>query len=327
MLYPKFLNNNDLIGICAPSNGVGNRIDSFNLAINNLQKEFNVMETKSVRSKNVPSNTSKIRAKEFNELISNNNVNMVLCASGGDYLIDILPFINYENILNNPKWVMGYSDPTSLLYTITTTLDIATLYGQNASSFSQKRLQKSLVNSLDIIKGNKVIQTSFKKYEKEKVDENKYHLTENVYWEKLNTDKCEWKGRIIGGCLDCIVNIIGTKYDGTKNFIEKYKNDGIIWYFDIFSLSSENVYCTLWQMKELGYFKYTDLIIIGRVKYESQYTEYSYIDNLKRLFREDIPVIFNADIGHVHPQMTIINGAIAKISCNKGKGKIEFILK
>lgn len=327
MIYPKFLKSGENIGICAPSNGVGNNIEKYELAIKNLQKEFNTLETDSVRSINTPSNTSLIRANEFNDLINNKNINMILCASGGDYLIDILPFINYENILKNPKWVMGYSDPTNLLYTITTNLDIATIYGHNASSFGQEKLHKSSENSLNIIKGKCITQKSFKYYEEKELEDTKYNLTKKVYWEKLNTDKCEFQGRIIGGCLDCIVNILGTKYDGTQKFLEKYKSDHIIWYFDIFSLSSENTYCTLWQMKELGYFKYTDLIIIGRIKYESQFSEYSYKDNLKRLFKNEIPIIFNADIGHVHPQMTIINGSIAKILCNNGKGEIEFTLK
>ena len=36
----------------------------------------------------------------------------------------------------------------------------------------------------------------------------------------------------------------------------------------------------------------------------------------------DVPVIFNADIGHVSPKMTIINGSIATITSNNGKGTI-----
>ena len=44
-------------------------------------------------------------------------------------------------------------------------------------------------------------------------------------------------GRLIGGCIDVLKDIIGTKYDGTLDFIEKYKDDGIIWYFDNFALS------------------------------------------------------------------------------------------
>lgn len=327
MKYPNFLKNNDTIGICAPSSGVGYKENKYNLAINNLNKYFQIKETLSVRNNNIISNTNIIRANEFNDLINDNKINSIMCATGGDFLIDILPFIDYKKIKKNPKWILGYSDPTNLLYTITTNLDIATIYGQNASSFSQKKLHESLINTIKLLQGELITQNSFKLYEKEKNKDDEYNLTEKVYWQKINTEKNNFEGRIIGGCLDCILNILGTKFDGTKKFIKKYKRDKIIWYFDIFSLSSADVYRTLWQMKELGYFKHTDLIIIGRIKYPNTYNAYDYEEVLKLLFNNDIPIIFNADIGHVAPKITIINGAIAKIYVNNGKGKIDFILK
>ena len=36
----------------------------------------------------------------------------------------------------------------------------------------------------------------------------------------------------------------------------------------------------------------------------------------------ELPIIFNADIGHIPPKMTIINGSIAHITCKNGKGAI-----
>ena len=40
-----------------------------------------------------------------------------------------------------------------------------------------------------------------------------------------------------------------------------------------------------------------------------------------------IPYIFNSDIGHVFPKMTIINGSTATVKCSNGKGSIEMELK
>ena len=50
------------------------------------------------------------------------------------------------------------------------------------------------------------------------------------------------------------------------------------------------------------------------------------VEALKRVF-EDIPIIYNADIGHVSPQLAIVNGAIVKITSKDGKGKVETYLK
>ena len=127
-------------------------------------------------------------------------------------------------------------------------------------------------------------------------------------------------GRMIGGCIDVLKDIIGTKYDGTKEFISKYKEDGIIWYFDIFSLTAEDLYLLLIQMREAGWLDYLKGVIVGRVKYPNSFVEMTYQDALRKVL--DVPVIFNADIGHVAPKMTIINGSIATITSNNGKGTI-----
>lgn len=64
MKYPKFLNVNSVIGICAPSMGVGMKIESFEKSLNNIEKHFKVIETESVRNKGLASNSSKKRAEE-----------------------------------------------------------------------------------------------------------------------------------------------------------------------------------------------------------------------------------------------------------------------
>jgi muramoyltetrapeptide carboxypeptidase LdcA involved in peptidoglycan recycling len=173
------------------------------------------------------------------------------------------------------------------------------------------------------MKGNLVTEKSFPLYEKDKSKRtNSYNLTEKVYWENLNGD-VDIKGRIIGGCLDCLKYLPGTKFDNTINFIEKYKDDGIIWYFDIFSLTVEDLYCTLFQLKECNWFKYLKGIIVGRVMFPNSFGEKTYQSVLKEHF-PDIPIIFNADIGHVSPKMTIINGSLVHITSASGTGKIEF---
>lgn len=325
MKYPDFLQKGNTIGITALSAGVGHKIESFDLSINNLKKNgFEIIETKNVRNDSEISSSDEQRASQLDELMLNKDVKMVICAAGGDFLIEALPKINLKNIENNPKWFMGYSDPSTLLHLITTKLDIATIYGVNAGSFAQEELHKSLKNNVEIIKGNIVEQESFDLYEKEQIEgQYKYNLTEKVYWENINGDFNE-EGRIIGGCIDCLRFLLGTPYDYTKQFINKYKEDGIIWYLDVFSMSSEELYCTLFQMKQAGWFENIKGVIIGRVLFPREFSM-TYQEILKRFFK-DIPVIFNADIGHVSPRMTIINGAYAKIESKNGKGKINFEL-
>ena len=321
MKYPNM--NNHKIGITAMSAGLGECLDDYKKSIANLEKNgFSIIETGNVRNLGNPSSDSETRAKELDRLILDNDIDMILNAAGGDFLLDMLPYVNFENIKNNPKIVMGSSDATGILFPITTMLDIATIYGFNASSYDQDNLHESQLNSFEIMKGNLVEQTSYDKYEIDKKTRiNSYSLTENVFWESLN-GSVDIKGRIIGGCIDCIRNIIGTKYDNVTNFIEKYKEDGIIWYFDDYALSTEDFYLTLVQFKEAGWFNNTKGVIVGRVRYPKSFTDLTYQEALIKALG-NIPIIFNADIGHVVPKMTIINGSIAHITSKDGKGKIE----
>lgn len=327
MRYPKFINNGDTIGICAPSSGVGDQLEGFELSLDKLKKRgYTIYETKSVRNSGDVSNTSIIRANEVNECFLNDDVSFVMCARGGEFLTDILPFIDYDLMSKNPKWLMGYSDPTNLLYTYTTCCDVATIYGHNAASFDSKHLHSSQEIALDVIGGKIVTQESFPKYEKnrdERVDED-YNLTEDNIW-LSNKDNVDITGRIIGGCLDCLRYLPGTKYDQTNKFLEKYKSDGFIWYFDIFSLSADDTYLSLFQLKEAGWFKYCKGVIVGRVLFPSSNTTMTYDKAFSKIF--DTPIIMDADIGHVAPKMTIINGSIAHIKYSNHKGSIELNLK
>lgn len=330
MLYPKMLVNGSTIGVTAMSAGVGKKLDEYELSIQKIKENgFNIIETNNVRVNNYISSSGKVRAEELDELILNNDVDMVLCAAGGDLALEMLPYINSDNIKNNPKWIMGASDPTSILYYVTTKLDIATMYGHNAGSYDALNLHKSNLISLDYLKGNLVKQDSYDLYESDKKSRTKegYKLDAPVVYENIFND-VDCTGRIIGGCIDVLKDIIGTKYDGTSEFLKRYSEDGIIWYFDNFALDSLSFYRTLIQFREAGWFDNTKAILVGRVMYPSDDFGMTYQEALKNAFDGmNIDVVYNMDIGHVVPKMSIINGAICHVVSKDGKGSLEFELR
>ena len=336
MIYPEFLKEKDTIGVTAPSDGITDEVKLKRLdnAIKNFEdRSFIIKETPNVRcSVKGRSSSSKERAEELESLYKDDNVKTIITSGGGDFLLEMLSEVDFNAIKDNPKWLQGYSDPTGLLFTITTNLDIATVYSDNFKTFGMEPWHKSLENNLEILKGNMVEQTSFSKYEEDKkliTGLEPFNLTKKVYWKNLNNEEViNIKGRMIGGCLDLITELFGTRFDKTKDFLEKYKDDGIIWYFDVCELSSESLIRTLWKLKDNGYFKYTKGILFSRVYACNSYYDITYEEAIYESLKDlNIPIIINADIGHVSPRMTIINGAIATITSSKGKGKIKFTLK
>ena len=327
MRYPKFLKEDSTIGVTAPSAGVGEYSADFDKSLENLKKNhWNVVETSNVRTTGDVSSPAKQRAEEFQSLLKDEKIDAIICATGGDFLTDMLPYIDTEEI-KEEKWVLGASDPTNLLYYLTTAHDIATLYGHNAGSFDAKNLHPAQTIAMEYLKGNLLSQESYELYEKDKnhrVDGN-YTLTEKVEWKSLTGD-IDMEGRLIGGCIDCLRYLPGTKYDHTKEFIEKYKEDGIIWYFDIFSMTTDDFYLTLFQLKESGWFEHIKGVLIGRVMFPGGYTSMTYEKAIKEIL-PNVPIIMDADIGHVAPKMTMMNGSVAHVTYKEKKGRIEQFLK
>lgn len=393
MNYPEKLKLGDTIGICAPSGGIAEKEDilQLELAENQLRKMgYKIIETKSVRKETKGRSASgKERAKEFMELLENEEVKLIIFAAGGDFLIEIFDYLDFGKIKDlKPKWLQGYSDITGISFLFNTILDIPTMYCQTIKDYAMNPLFRNLTDALRIEAGENIIQESFEKYQKivdfreeienknlednnkelknnggekenisraeqlkddDKLDglgenentENEeekndiknlaktYDLTEKVEWKNITgEEKIQVKGRSLGGCLDCIKGYIGTKYDKVNEYIERHKKDGLIWFLEVFEMSTPEVYRTLWQMKNAGYFKYCKGIIFGRPLFIREEYETNFNDTVKETLKDlEIPIICDADIGHVKPQLAIVNGGILEITSQNGKGTVKTILE
>lgn len=337
MRYPKFIKKGDKIAVTAPSAGIIEepKIKRYENAIKNIEKMgFGFTETENVRTDNKGrSSSAEERAKQFMQVWENEEVSAIICASGGDFACEMLDHLDFEKLKNmEPKWLQGFSDITNLGFVFTTNLDIATIYCENIKDYGMNELFENLTNSFELMKGNEVIQKSFGVYEP--IDEERgifesYHLTKKIDWKNLNgEDKIHFSGRCIGGCLDVIMNLIGTKYDKINDYIETYKNGGIVWFLDVFEMSTPQLYCHLWQMKNAGYFENCNGIIFGRPFIIREDYEMSFSDVIKDAIGDlNIPIILDADIGHVSPQMPIVNGSILDVTCENGKGTIQTFLR
>ena len=339
MIYPKFLSKGNTIGVPAPSSGAYdephiNKYKSAKAKLENMG--YNVVLSENYNNdKHGRSSDAKERAKEINDMFSNKDIDFITCLSGGEFLVEILPYIDFEIIKNNPKFIQGFSDPTGLLIPITAKLDIATIYGSNIGSYGVDNYIRSNTENLEIISGNLVEQKSYDKYENERITSvtgtEGYNLDSDVEWKVLNNNKCHIKGRVLAGCFDLISELAGTKYDGIKEYSEKYKEDGIVFVFDNCDYSKEEVLRTLWRMNELEYFKNCNGIVFGRFGRDIEsYVGYESVEEMLKdtvVNKLNIPIIFDADISHKGPNMTIINGSIIDIEVEDGKAKVNMSLK
>ena len=329
IIYPEKIKPNDTIAITAVS--MPANVEKIDLAIDNLKElELKVIETKNVRSDGIVSSEGKERAEELLELYKNPDVKYIIAARGGEFLMEMLPYLDEHKdiIKNNPKWFQGFSDPSLLNLYITTNFNIATINMENVSEYAMKPRFKSIQNSLEFIFSNEkeFIQESFDKYQKEEFEYGNtkgYNLTEdNIY--ECEQGNVTFKGRIIGGCIDTFNLIAGTVMDNIKNVVSQFDEEGVIWYFDNCELSPCEFYRRLWYMDQMGYFKNVNGFLIGRSFVQRNDNDsFSFKSAVERALKKfNVPIIYNVDIGHIPPQMYIINGSYAEFEFNDGKGKL-----
>lgn len=72
-----------------------------------------------------------------------------------------------------------------------------------------------------------------------------------------NKQNIQIEGRLLGGCLDSLATLCGTKFDQVKQFNETYKEDGVVWFLEACDLNVMGIRRALWQLDEAGWFQNT----------------------------------------------------------------------
>jgi len=328
MKYPELLQTGDIIGVCAPSSGaIDNLWRRLDKAFENVQAlGYKTLETASVRKREkCVSADAKTRASEFMCLYENPLVKAIIPPWGGEFLMDMLTYLDFPQISQMPpKWICGLSDITTLTFALTMNCDIATVHGSNFMNMGFASIHESDLLAFKAMSYDAIDQHSSEYWGSfnswDDVSKEIYHLDKKTDWKSLsNKNQLYFEGRMIGGCMDVLCKLIGTRYAPVTEFLEKYENDGFIWSLESCEMSAADIYRTLWQMRECNWFNNCNGILYGRVAGYSDTYGFTLIDALESgLGNLDIPLLYDADIGHVPPQIQIINGAYGKINFNNG---------
>lgn len=337
MKYPTFLPPNGTIGFVAPSFGCN--IEPYKSAFDNAQKKFKQMGYNLDLGPNCYegsgigiSNTPAACGKELTDYYCSTQNDVLISCGGGELMCETLDYVDFERLKSaSPKWFMGYSDNTNMTFLLTTLCDTASIYSSCAASFGMEPWHPSLQDSFDLLTGQKNDVKGYEKWQKDslKDEENPlapYNLTENTILKCFPGDTLHMNGRLLGGCMDCLVNLLGTKYDRVTEFLETYKEDGFLWFLESCDLNVMGIRRAMWQMKQAGWFQYVKGFLIGRPLCFGQalmgLNQYEAV--LAQIKEFHVPVILDADIGHLSPAMPILTGAKADVFTQKNKLTIQY---
>jgi muramoyltetrapeptide carboxypeptidase LdcA involved in peptidoglycan recycling len=336
--YPKALQTGQTIGITAPSSGVDSELhDLIHLSKKQFENRgYNIVIGETVWTQYKAASSSKEkRAAELNSMLQSQDIHAIIPPWGGEILQEILPLIDWDKV--QPKWVLGYSDTSTLLFAMTLKTGIATAHGTNLVDLRSDEWDPTTSKFLEVLsseEGATINQVSSSHYQLEwshdkEPDPFVFNLDTETKWEIVNNSSVEMKGRLLGGCMDTIHHLIGTPFGNVKEFQKNHlRDEPLVWYFENCEMSATDFHRTLMQMHQSGWFDNAAGLLFGRTPAGQEVGGFTTLDALERLAEEtNLPIIYNADIGHVPPQMTFVNGAYAEIKVANGKGEMTMNLK
>ena len=132
----------------------------------------------------------KQRRIDLQNMINDDSIKAILCARGGYGTVQIIDKINFNNLLSNPKWIIGYSDVT-VLHSHLNKIGIASLHASMPINF-YKNTKESLESLRKVLFGiENIIKTPLNRFN------------------KLGSVKTE----IVGGNLSILYSLLGSASD------------------------------------------------------------------------------------------------------------------
>ena len=256
------------------------------------------------------------RIDDLHDAFKDKNVKAIITVIGGHNVNQILEYVDYELIKNNPKIICGFSDITALLNAIYAKTGLVTYIGPQFFSFGMKYgfdysleyFKKMCMQEeeFNIVSSAQWSNDSWMKNQEERTFINNNGM-EVIYSGKAS-------GKIIGGNL-CTLNLLqGTEFmpdlDKSILFIEDDGETGK--YFN--KEFDRNLQSLLHYTKG----KKINGLIIGRAESISQmnFEKWKEIVETKRELK-NVPIIIGADFGHTTPIFTFPIGGDANIYANE----------
>lgn len=128
-----------------------------------------------------------------------------------------------------------------------------------------------------------------------------------------------FSGCLVGGCLDILSNIAGTRFDFIDTFNAAHTK--VIWVLEACDLNPMDIRRAVWHLKEAGWFKNAAGFVVGRPlaawgQNIMGVDQYKAITNL--LGDLNVPIVMDADVGHISPTIPLVMGADTKVQVKKG---------
>lgn len=320
-IYPKKLKTGDQVRIIAPS-------QSFSIISSDVRKiakdrfeQLGLVVTFGEHieeADELGSSSLESRLSDFHAAFRDLEVAAIFVVIGGFNCNQLLKYIDWDLVKNNPKILIGYSDTTALQNAIFAKTGLVTYSGPTYSSFGER---EHFEYTLKYFKKCLMEEQEFLVEPSEKwsndawyLDQDNRNLLKNDGWLPINYGKAH--GTIVGGNL-CTLNLLqGTEYVPSLG-------GSILCIEDDYESKIVNFERDLQSLVHLPEFSGVRGIVIGRFETKSNVQNEQLVSIIKtKKELENLPVIANVDFGHTEPKITFPIGGEVEIGVSESHSSI-----
>ena len=277
------------------------------------------------------------RAEDLMQAFSDDSIDMILCAIGGDDTYRLLPYLFENDQLQKvikPKIFLGFSD-TTMNHLMLHKLGIKTFYGQSfladICELDKEMLSYSLHYFKELIETGRISEICPSDLWYEERTDFSLNALGTARISHVNTGfdllqgNAQFEGKILGGCIESLYDIFdNSRYADSRELCQEYKlfPDLSDWEGKILLLETseekpepEELKKMLRTLKDTGIFEVISGLLVGKPMDETFYDDYK--EALLDIIDSNIPIVYNLNVGHATPRAIVPFGVHAYVDAKK----------
>ncbi|OKI02499.1 peptidase S66 family protein [Streptomyces sp. CB02923] len=324
--YPRPLRPGDRVGVTSPSSGVADGLwERLDVAVRDVRdRGYEVVVGRCMDGSGHVSASAAERADELMSMLTDPAIRAVVPPWGGETAIDLIPRLDWTRLREaEPTWLVGFSDISTLITPLTLLTGTATVHGNNLMD-TPYHVPEGLLSWFDIVAapaGHRFTQVPPGRHRTTGFDDfaafpavREYTLDAAGAWTRLDADGAvEAEGRLIGGCIETLCHLAGTRYLDTAAFARDEAPDGLLVYVEATEDDAFTICRSLHGMRLAGFFDHANAVLVGRTEAPDAATLSQHEAVLDALGPLGVPIIADVECGHIPPHMPIVNGAFGRI--------------
>ena len=301
---PPYLKQNDLIGITCPAGFIS--AEEIKPSVELMESwGFRVDIGRTVGERDFTfGGTDAQRAADMQYMLDHPKVKAIMCARGGYGAVRIIDQLDFSRFIQNPKWIIGFSDITVLHSHVNRNFNIATLHSKMCNSFPDDWSQAEPVQISTIVSIKEALTGQRMQYSALASPDNRFGIA---------------SGELVGGNLSILESLSGSR--------SEIETAGKILFLEDTGEYLYNIDRMFYNLKRSGKLDQLSGLIIGGFKVKPDDPGEEFGRTIEQIVLEKVkgsnfPVCFNFPVGHQKNNFALKCGVKHRLTVDANGGSL-----